>query len=145
MSLHHTQQQFCPLCIQKLEQVHPVLKDFFTIIKQEFPDCHISCGFRNKEDQNAAYLEHKTRLKFPLSPHNQMRQGEIPCSRALDLFELDHSYHAKFDPKFYFRIADFMKNRWPQTKHCPCEWSGDWSLEKDKFVETNHFQLKDEI
>jgi peptidoglycan L-alanyl-D-glutamate endopeptidase CwlK len=46
-------------------------------IKQSPCDFMITCGHRGKDEQNKAYYERKSKLKFPNSKHNQMPSKAI--------------------------------------------------------------------
>ncbi len=54
---------------QKLLECDPRLQ---VIVNEllEHMDISVLCGYRGKEDQDKAYAEGKSKLKFPLSKHN---------------------------------------------------------------------------
>lgn len=135
----HTTELFCPLCEQKLSECHSVLKDLYRDIKLQFKDCHISWGYRNQQDQELFFTEHKTLAHYPHSKHNVTKDSK-PYSRALDLFQLDPDGRAQFSPRYYVAIADFV-----DQKKFPLFWAGSWTQTKDHFVETDHFQLNEDV
>ena len=51
-------------------------------VDQIYP-CHVICGHRNEADQNKAFSEKKSQLKFPNSKHNSKP------SRAVDVVSGD--------------------------------------------------------
>ena len=54
---------------QRLKTCRTKLQFLFNqVIKHQ--DCAIMCGFRDRVDQNAAFFEGKSKLKFPNSKHN---------------------------------------------------------------------------
>ena len=129
---HHTQDELCPMCAEKLTQAHESLRDWFTHkVKPSFPDAHISWSYRGKEDQEKAYSEGKTKLRFPNSPHNKMLLDK-PYAHALDLFEIDDTYQAKFNPKFYFDVNELVR-----FHNDPIKWGGTFKTLSDK----DHFEL----
>lgn len=129
---HHTQDTACPLCEEKLETAHPDLAAWYrTSVKPAHPDAHISWAWRGEQDQERAFEDGKTQLRWPRSPHNHMADGK-PCSYALDLFEIDDTYQALFRPKFYVQIND--ENEIAQL---PIQWGGKWK----RLGDGDHFQL----
>lgn len=124
----------CPLCNEKLQQADPLFQEIFISLKKIFPDCHISWSFRDESDQNLFFKEGKTKVQWPDSKHNILKNGS-PCSRALDLFKLTKDNIALFDREYYRKISTYLiKNL------IPVEWAGNWI----KFKETDHFQLIDD-
>ena len=107
--VHHSHDLECSLCTQKLTAAHPKIGFYFNLIKKQFPTVHISQTFRNQSDQNEAVISGKSKLTWPKSKHNFMVGGP-PCSKAMDLFELEGS-RAKFDPKFYLDITEWCKKQ----------------------------------
>ncbi len=77
---------------QKLLECDPRLQ---VIVNEllEHMDVSVLCGYRGKEDQDKAYAEGKSKLKFPLSKHN------IKPSLAVDLapFPIDWNDIGRFD------------------------------------------------
>ncbi len=127
---HHTEDTYCPLCVEKLEGCDPELRTIFAQVKSHFPDCHISWGYRDKSAQDAFYKAGKTKERWPLSAHNVLKLGK-PCSRAFDLFKLDEMGEAVFERPYYLEIAQFLNEE-------DIIWSGNWK----NFKESNHFELK---
>jgi peptidoglycan LD-endopeptidase CwlK len=54
----------------KLSECHKDLQTLFNKVIEGY-DCTILCGNRGKVEQNKAYEEGKSQLKFPLSKHNK--------------------------------------------------------------------------
>lgn len=125
----------CALCDAKLEQAHHEIGYWFREIKKSFPDVHVSCTFRNKIDQDIAYQEGRSRLKWPNSKHNLMN-GNTPCSRAFDLFMLRPDFVAEWRPAYFKEIADLLL-----MFNAPIVWGGAWK----KFTDYPHFQLMDDV
>lgn len=118
MSLHHTDGPSCPLCEEKVLTAHPYMQGWFKLVKERYPDCHVSWAYRNKKDQDRAFSEGKSNRKFPLSPHNYRIKGE-PASLALDLFQINDDNQALFNPKFYARVAE-----WSNAQDHKIRWGG---------------------
>jgi len=133
--LHHAILGPCPLCHERSLEAHPKLQEAWSEIKLKFPDCHISCSFRNKEDQNECFKKGLSKLQWPKSKHNFMWSNS-PCARALDLFRLNSDGKAEFPPNYYSDISFFLVR-----KLFPIEWSGHWN----KMKEMTHFELMDPL
>ena len=42
--------------------------------------CRILCGHRNERDQNTAFMEHRSKVKFPHSKHNKLPSDAVDAS-----------------------------------------------------------------
>lgn len=121
----------CHGCKDKLLGVHIALFDWFYWLKEEYPQIHISCGFRGEKEQNEVFAAGKSRLKWPRSMHNKTLD-DIPCSQAIDLFRIDEFGKAHFEEALYREIIEKTLR-----EGYPIEWGGNFVTLKD-FV---HFQL----
>lgn len=130
-SIHHTSDDVCPLCADKLREAHPLLVDWFNHdIKPKYTDAHISWSWRGRDEQEKAFVEGKTKLHFPDSAHNKMN-GLVKYSCALDLFQINNGV-AKFAPLWYAKLAqEIEKNKLPLI------WGGAWKHLGDQ----DHFEL----
>lgn len=90
-------------------------------------------------DQNEMFKKKKTRCRWPQSKHNVMKDGK-PYSRAIDIFEIDPDKPTIgiFSHDFYKKVAYFLKDD-------PITWSGTWSMEREQFAESCHFQLAESV
>lgn len=127
--LHHINgAQECPLCEDKLKSVHPDLASWYRKrVKPCYPLIHISWGYRDKENQEICVTSGKSKLHYPMSPHNKKDAQGNPCSLAIDLFE---------------QIG--AKNTWPMNVfhgiqelvdmyEDPIKWGGRWGWDSDHF------------
>lgn len=123
-----------------IRQCHKRAQDLFYEIKEEYPDAHVSCSFRNKMDQNLAYATRKTKKPWPQSKHNHMNKDGSPCSVAFDIFKLTERGVAEFPFNWYHEIA-----KWVRAEGLPLVWGGDWdndgSITDEKFRDGPHFEL----
>lgn len=124
----------CPSCEAKLADAHLAIRDWFHWLTQYFPDVHVSISFRNETDQNKAFFEGKSKLCWPLSPHNHSLNGQA-CAKALDIFTLDEKGLAVFDKLFYEKVYEKT-----QAAKFPISWGGHFKSLGDY----NHFQLDEE-
>jgi hypothetical protein len=124
----------CPLCEVKLQQAHPdLVKWFKEKVKPSFPAAHISWSYRDKANQEQAFLDGKSKLHYPLSAHNKCDDHGNPCAMALDLFELDFHGQASW-PWGFFRDISNMNNK----DACPIFWGGLWA----KLGDADHMELR---
>lgn len=56
--------------LSRLNECHPKLIKLITEVNKRYP-VQVSCGHRNKEDQDKAFAEKKSKLQFPNSKHNK--------------------------------------------------------------------------
>lgn len=70
--------------LEKLKQCHPKLQRLIRRVDEIYP-VHVICGIRSKEDQNKAFEEKKSKLKFPESKHNVGPETGRTLSEAVDL------------------------------------------------------------
>ena len=98
---------------------------FIEVIKHR--DCRIICGHRGEEEQNDAYHQGHSQVKFPNSNHN------VYPSRAVDVAPYPIDWQDidrfKFLGGFVLGVAAAMK--------IPLKWGGEWSSFKDY----PHFEL----
>lgn len=130
-TLHHTKDAQCPMCEDKLKTADPELADWFHEMKKQFPQIHISCSWRGKTEQDKAFAEGKSKLKFPESPHNKAYPDGKPCSQALDIFALTQEGEAIFPKALYQKLWQVSKKDYAMI------WGGNFQSIGD----ANHFQL----
>lgn len=124
----------CPACEIKLKDAHPDLADWFRdYVKPKHNDCHISCSYRGKADQEKAFNDGASRLHFPMSYHNKNDDQGNPCSLALDLFELDYHGQACWSWGYFRTIAEET-----EKAAYPITWGGTFA----KIADGPHFQLE---
>lgn len=128
MAVRHTNSITpCPKCEEMLAVAHKDLQIWFrNLVKPKFTQAHISCSFRNKEDQEDAFLDGKTKLHWPNSKHNKTP------AEALDLFQLDYNGMACWPWAFFRDIAKASDETRAQI-----EWGGVWT----KLGDANHYEI----
>jgi len=115
-------------CDEKLQMLfNEVIKAF---------DCSILVGHRGEDDQNKAYAEGNSQLRWPKGKHNKKP------SIAVDVapYPIDWEDRERFS---YF--AGFVKGvAW--RLNIPIRWGGDWDGDNDlsdnNFDDLVHFELK---
>lgn len=57
--------------LERLKELHPDLQRLYRRVDEIYP-IQIICGHRNEADQNKAFAEKKSKLKWPESKHNKI-------------------------------------------------------------------------
>jgi hypothetical protein len=123
---HHTQATDCPLCVEKCKDLHPTMAAWFWRLKHEYPDCHVSCSYRGKAEQEDAFKRGTSKLHWPNSMHN------TKPARAMDLFQIRDDFVPSWADKYFAELATWLK-----LNCAPIDWGHDlWGWDRP------HFQLK---
>jgi peptidoglycan L-alanyl-D-glutamate endopeptidase CwlK len=121
---------------ERLNTCDPRLVELFEIVVEDF-DCSVLEGYREKEAQNRAFDEGKSKLRFPEGNHNKYP------SLAVDVapYPIDWEDRDRFH---YF--AGFVKGVASQLG-LDIRWGGDWDSDtqtKDNnFDDLPHFEIRD--
>lgn len=130
--MRHTNTEVCESCNEKLKQSHPAMKAWVLELRARHEDVHVSCSFRNKADQDKAYIERKSLLRWPNSKHNYTRNGQ-PYSLAVDLFQIDSLGQGHWDKSFFTQI-----NEENEAHQREMRWGGEFKSIGDSC----HFEMK---
>lgn len=125
----------CYGCNEKLKLVHPILRAWFWRRKAKYPNLHISWGWRDQADQDQAFEEGKSNVRFPNSKHNATGPDGKPLSLALDLFQVDEDGNARWSKAFFSRLAAENKEM-----REPIRWGGTFKL-RNGSTDSCHFEL----
>lgn len=122
---------------EKLDTCHPELQRLFNEVLKTY-DHTITCGHRNKEDQNAAFANGTSQLKWPNGNHNKTP------SIAVDVapFPVDYSNKLKVLARFYHFAGYVLATA--ERLGIPIRWGGDWDSDKiftdQNFDDLPHFE-----
>lgn len=120
---------------QRLDTCHPDLQKLFNEVIKHI-DCSILCGNRGKEDQNKAFIDGKSKLKWPQSKHNSSP------SNAIDVVPFPIDWDDK--NRFYF-FAGFVLAT-AKNLNIRVRWGGDWNsdynFKNENFLDFPHFELE---
>lgn len=123
-----------------LNQSHSDLQTLFNeVIK--YIDCSVICGHRSEKEQNKAFTERKSQLKYPLSKHNSLPSLAIDIVPfPIDWENLNRFY---FFSGFVLGIAEKLFSEKVITHKI--RWGGDWNKNYDitdeRFKDLPHFEL----
>jgi hypothetical protein len=99
---HHTDEEVCPGCEDRLTDGHSYMVRWFNQMKANNPKMHASWVFRDEAAQHQAVIDGKSKLDWPKSMHNNTKDGK-PYSLAIDIFQQVNG-RAVFDPMFCARV-----------------------------------------
>jgi len=104
-------------------------KDIQTILREaiKYTDFSVTCGYRNRDDQNKAYENDRSSKQFPYSNHN------VFPSKAVDIAPYPIDY--KDIGRFQFLAGVILTIA--QQKRIKLRWGGHWKSFKDY----PHFEL----
>jgi peptidoglycan L-alanyl-D-glutamate endopeptidase CwlK len=142
--------KFSEQSLEKLSTCHPELQLLFNEVIKTF-DCTIAQGHRGEAEQNKAFEEGKSKLRWPNGNHNKMP------SMAVDVYP----YPVNLNPKnvrdaeiYKWRMSYFagqVKAIARQLKEegkmkfnlvWGCDWDDDTELTDHTFFDFPHFELR---
>lgn len=126
--------------LEQLHTCHPVLQALISEVAKNF-DIKVTCGHRNKIDQDKAFLEGKSKLQWPNGPHNK-----VP-STAVDIapYPIDWSDETKAIGRFYY-LAGYVRGvaeRMGIRVRVGADWDGDFDIRDQSFNDLPHIELLD--
>lgn len=112
----------------KLEKVHPDLQKIFKEAIKDTPiDFSITCGWRGEKEQNKAFEQGNSKLKFPQSKHNKMPAMAVDAVPYPKMWDASDSEWSLLSNHI---LATAKKLGIKLT------WGGSW-----KFVDKPHYEL----
>jgi peptidoglycan L-alanyl-D-glutamate endopeptidase CwlK len=105
---------------KELATAHPDLQRLFNEVIKQF-DCSVICGHRGKADQEKAFLDGFSKVRWPKSKHNKTP------SMAVDVVPYPIDWN---DEKRFYALADVVKEEAKRLK-VKAKWGGDWKTFKD--------------
>ena len=122
--------------IDNLSSAHPIFTVLMTAVLVKY-DHTITCGLRGEEEQNEAFRNGWSTLKWPLSKHNKYPSLAIDAGPFIDnKLSKDIAESAVFGIHVV-AMADELG--------IPIRWGGDWdgdgNLREHKLRDYRHFEL----
>jgi len=112
--------KFSRVSCEKLATCHPDIQQLMhEVIKSV--DIIILCGHRGEAEQNAAFANHTSQLRWPQGKHNKTP------SMAVDIAP----YPLNWDDSKTFRALGEVVKRIALSMDIPIKWGGDWKSFKD--------------
>jgi len=119
----------------RLSSCHPDLKKVFKEVVKEF-DCSVICGHRNEADQNKAFDQGTSKVKYPNGRHNAFPSNAVDVAP----YPIDWKDRERFT---YF--AGYVMGI-ARSMGIELRWGGDWNknfnLKDNNFDDLPHFELK---
>ncbi len=113
--------------LAKLATCHKDLQRLVKALVADGVALHVLCGHRNKYEQDKAFADGKSRLKFPRSKHNPYPSKAVDIAPApLDWENLDA----------FSELGELVKAK-AEEMAIKVVWGGDWT----DFVDRPHYQL----
>jgi len=122
--------------LAKLATCHPDLRRV-VMHAAKTHDFFVVCGWRGEKDQNLAYDQKRSQVRWPDGKHNRLDEDGVPLSDAVDL--------VPFDPltgRTLWEIGphwgELAAGMFAAASICRVEiaWGGDWP----QFKDLPHFQ-----
>lgn len=133
--------KFSTKSLDRLATCHQDLQTLFNEVIKHF-DCTILEGYRNQEDQDRAYRDGKSKLRFPDGKHNKMP------SNAVDVLPYPVPAWKNTVDFIYFggQVMGIAAMLFYQGKiTSKIRYGGDWSqddlVSNDKFGDFVHFEI----
>lgn len=126
--------RFSQFSKKNLETCHEDLQRLFNEVIKHF-DCRVTCGHRGKEEQDKAYHDGKSKLKWPESKHNKMP------SLAVDVipFPVDWDDTRRF--YMFVGIVRGIAAMMGIPIRSGADWDGDMEFTDQTFHDLPHFEL----
>lgn len=125
---------FSKISLKRLETTDEKLQKLFLTVVQTY-DCTIVCGFRPKEEQEAAFKAGNSKLRWPNSKHNTYP------SKAIDVVPYPKLWAST---KQFYHFAGYVLKT-AETLGIKVRWGGDWDSDKDledqSFMDLAHWEL----
>ena len=120
---------------KRLETCDEKLQSLFNEVVKVF-DCSILVGHRGEEDQNKAYKEGNSQVKWPKGKHNKKPSSAVDVAPyPIDWEDRERfSYFAGFVKGVAWRLN--IRIRWGG------DWDGDTELSDNNFDDLVHFELR---
>lgn len=127
--------KFGKVSLSRLDTCDPRLQHLFLVVVEKY-DCAIICGHRNKEDQNKAFAEGKSKLKWPKGKHNTLPSKAVDVAPWINgAISWDYKECEKFG-RYVLTVAKELGIK--------IRWGGDWDNNPktpNKFNDLVHFEL----
>jgi len=125
---------------ENLKTCHKDLRAIFNAVILHY-DCTIIQGHRGEAEQNEAYREGKSQLKFPQSKHNKSPSMAVDVAPyPIDWSDLDRFRHFA---GYAQGVSDMLHSQGMISHRL--RWGGDWNMDKqfrdNSFNDLPHFEL----
>jgi peptidoglycan L-alanyl-D-glutamate endopeptidase CwlK len=126
----------------RLDTCHKDLKMLFAHVIQDF-DCTIVCGHRDKQDQDKAFVEGKSKLQYPNSKHNHNPSLAVDAA-PYEKTGIDWSKSQMLFFAGYVKgVADRLYHIGVMSHRIRlgADWDSDNDIDDETFLDAPHFEL----
>lgn len=132
--------------IQRLETCHPAIRAVMSRAIELTPfDFTIVAGWRGETEQNEAYENGRSKLRWPQSKHNVTVDGQ-PMSRAVDIAPWIDG-RINWSDRALFAVLAGVVFAAAAERNVAIRWGGNWSPKwapaENRFPDLPHFELLD--
>lgn len=124
--------------MDKLTTCHPYIQTVFTRVLEYF-DHTVLEGRRGKEDQNKAFNEGKSQLRWPDGKHNVVEEDDLSLAVDVIPYPIDWNDRERMN---YFAGQVLATGR---SMDIEIRWGGDWDrdtqVKDNSFDDLVHFEL----
>jgi len=123
---------------QNLSQCHELLQQIFNEVIKHY-DHKIICGYRNENEQNEAFKNKKSKLKYPNSKHNKIPSMAVDaCPYPIDWADTLRFAHFVGFVKAT-SIPILSGTQYELTSGI--DWDNDTDIKEHSFLDFPHFEL----
>ncbi|MBF0263563.1 MAG: M15 family peptidase [Magnetococcales bacterium] len=130
--------KFSKTSLKNLSQCDHHLQILFGEVIKKI-DCTVVCGHRGKTDQDAAYLSHRSQVRWPESKHNRtpsLAVDVVPCIGGKPSWE-DHDCYL-----FSGKVMGYVNTMNMEAKiRCGADWNGNGSTRDQELKDSCHFEM----
>ena len=119
----------------RLATCHPRLQDLMNRVVKRL-DIAIVCGHRDEKEQNEAFANKKSKLKFPKSKHNKLPSEAVDVAFWDGEKLLWDTKQASFLAGYILAIADEMG----MEIRLGADWDRDRNITDEKFIDLPHVE-----
>lgn len=124
--------------VTRLMSCHPSLIRLVSKAAGEW-NIQVAFGYRGEEDQNKAYAEGKSKLKYPESKHNQRP------SRAVDIYPKNSNGEIDWDNiRLFYAFGGYIMGLCAAMDidvTWGADWDCDWDFKDQRLADLGHFEL----
>lgn len=135
---------------KKLHTCHPELVTLFHEVIKYF-DCTVAEGYRGEAEQNKAFDEGKSKLKWPHGNHNKLPSMAVDVypypvklnpenKREAEIYKWRMAYFAGQVKAIARRLKEEGKMKFDLI--WGCDWDDDTELSDHDFFDFPHFELR---
>ena len=117
-----------------LESCHEDLQKLFNEVIKHY-DCTVICGHRGQAEQDQAYHDGRSKLRFPESKHNKtpsLAADVVPY--PIDWNDIERFY-------MFVGIVRGIAAMMEIPIRCGADWDGDMEVKDQNFHDLPHFEL----